>query len=181
MRENSKSDLSSPVCTHLHKVPVIAESAWVAQGAVVLGDVEIGASSSIWYQCVLRADIESIRIGEGTNIQDGTVIHLASDLGVKVGDHVTVGHKAMLHACTIENECLIGMGAIVMDGAIVGERSIVAAGALVTKGTEIPPGSLVMGSPAKIVRSLSIEEQEGIRHWAEKYIKVSGEFRAAGH
>jgi carbonic anhydrase/acetyltransferase-like protein (isoleucine patch superfamily) len=143
-----------------------------------MGDVTLGPDSSVWFQCVLRADIQSIVIGEGSNIQDGTVIHLASDLGTVVGRYVTVGHKAMLHACEIGDEVLIGMGAIVMDGAKIGSRSIVAAGSLVLKGFQAPEGSLVMGSPARIVRALNEEEQLGIRHWAEKYVQVSKEHQS---
>ncbi|MEM6278157.1 MAG: gamma carbonic anhydrase family protein, partial [Verrucomicrobiota bacterium] len=144
-----------PVCTHLSKSPNIHPSAFVAPGADILGDVTLGPRSSVWFQCVLRADIQRIEIGEGSNIQDGTVVHLASDLGTSVGRYVTVGHKALLHACEIGDEVLVGMGAIIMDGAIIGEKCIVAAGTLVTKGFEAPPGSLVMGSPGRIVRSLS--------------------------
>lgn len=143
-----------------------------------MGDVILGPLSSVWYQCVLRADIQRIEIGEGTNIQDATVVHLASDLGTVVGAYVTVGHRALLHACEIGDEVLVGMGAIVMDGARVGSRSIVAAGSLVPKGRIIPPGSLVMGSPAKVVRSLDASEQGSIRDWAEKYIRVAAEHRA---
>ncbi len=167
-----------PVCSHLAKNPDIHQTAWVAPGAVVLGDVTLGARSSIWFGCILRADIQRITIGEGTNIQDGTVIHLASDLGTIVGDFTTVGHRALLHACEVGDEVLVGMGAIVMDGAKIGARSIIAAGSLVPKGREIPPGSLVMGSPAKVVRPLDADERASIRGWAEKYIRVTGEHRA---
>jgi carbonic anhydrase/acetyltransferase-like protein (isoleucine patch superfamily) len=165
------------ICTHLFKTPDIHPAAYVAPGAVVLGDVTLGDRASVWYQCVLRADIQRIIIGEGTNIQDGSVIHLASDLGTTVGSYVTVGHKALLHACEVEDEILVGMGAIIMDGARIGARSMVAAGSLVTKGMRVPTGSLVMGSPARVVRSLSLEEQGGIRHWAEKYIAVAAAHR----
>lgn len=167
-----------PVCSHLEIHPDIHASAYVAPGAMVMGDVVLGALSSVWYQCVLRADIQRIVIGEGTNVQDGTILHLASDEGTTVGAYVTVGHRALLHACEIEDEVLVGMGAIVMDGAKIGARSIVAAGSLVPKGRKIPPGSLVMGSPARVVRALSPDEQRGIRHWAEKYIRVAAEHRA---
>jgi len=167
-----------PICTHLFTRPHIHPRAYVAPGAVVLGDVTLGDLSSVWYQCVLRADIQRIVIGEGTNIQDGSVIHLASDLGTILGSYVTVGHKALLHACEVEDEVLVGMGAIIMDGARIGARSIVAAGSLVPKGMQVPPGSLVMGSPGRIVRTLSLEEQGGIRHWAEKYIAVSEAHRS---
>jgi gamma-carbonic anhydrase len=167
-----------PVCTHLGIAPNIHPDAFIAPGAVVVGNVEIGEHASVWYQCVLRADIERIVIGYGSNIQDGTIIHLASDLGTTVGKFVTVGHRALLHACWIDDEVLIGMGAIVMDGARIGSRSIVGAGSLIPKGMEVPPGSLVIGSPGRIVRTLSMEEQSGIRGWAEKYIQVSEEHRA---
>jgi gamma-carbonic anhydrase len=168
----------TPVCTHLATPPNLAPNAFIAPGAVILGDVSLGEDSSVWYGCVLRADIESIRIGRGTNLQDGTIVHLASDRGTVVGDHVTCGHRCLLHACTVGDEVLVGMGAILMDGVEIGSRSIIGAGALVTKGTIIPPGSLVMGSPAKVVRSLTRIEKEGIRHWAEKYVAVSREHAA---
>lgn len=168
---------SPRVCTHLGIEPKIASDAFVAPGATVLGDVVLAPKVSIWYQSVLRADIETIRIGEGSNLQDGVIVHLASDRGTDVGNYVTVGHRALLHACTIEDEVLIGMGAIVMDGARIGARSIVAAGAVVTRDTVVPPGSLYVGSPARLVRKLSEEEQTAIRGWAEKYIKVSREHR----
>jgi gamma-carbonic anhydrase len=167
-----------PVCTHLRNPSRLHPRAFVAPGAVVLGDVTLGDLSSVWYQCVLRADIQRIRIGEGTNIQDGSVIHLASEIGATVGSYVTVGHRALLHACEVEDEVLVGMGAIVMDGARIGARSIVGAGSLIPRGMKIPPGSLVMGSPARLVRTLPLEEQRGIRLWAEKYIAVSEEHRA---
>jgi carbonic anhydrase/acetyltransferase-like protein (isoleucine patch superfamily) len=170
--------VKQPVCSHLAISQKIAPDAFVAPGAVLLGDISIGGDSSIWYGCVLRADIQAIRVGRGSNIQDGTIVHLASDLGTTVGDWVTCGHRALLHACTIGDEVLVGMGAIVMDGVKVGSRSIIGAGALLTKGTEVPPGSLVMGSPAKVVRPLSEGEQDGIRAWAEKYVQVAREHRA---
>ncbi len=170
--------MNSPICTHLDQNPKIHSEAWLAPGAVIVGDVTVESRASIWFQCVLRADIQSIKIGRGTNIQDGTVIHLSSDQGTVVGSYVTVGHKALLHACEVEDEVLVGMGAIIMDGARIGARSIVAAGSLVTGGTIIPPGSMVMGSPAKVVRSLDLKEQKSIRSWAEKYIQVTAEHRA---
>ena len=165
------------VSTHLENSPNIDTSVFIAPGADLVGDITIGANSSVWYQCVLRADIQKITIGKGSNLQDGTIVHLASDIGTVVGDYVSVGHRVLLHACEVEDECLIGMGAIVMDGAKVGTRSLVAAGSLVTKGMQIPPGSLVMGSPARVVRPLSEEEQADIRKLAEKYIRVSAEHR----
>jgi len=112
-------------------------------------------------------------IGRGSNVQDGTVVHLADDYGVVVGDYVTIGHMAMIHACTIGDECLIGMHATVLDGAVIGRRSVVGAHSLVTKGMEVPPGSVVMGVPGKVVKTLTGEEQAGLRSWAEKYVHVS--------
>ena len=152
--------------------PQIDPTAYVAAQAVVMGDVRIAARASIWPTAVLRGDINYIEIGEGSNIQDGTIVHLADDLPVIVGKYVTVGHRAILHACTIEDNCLIGMGATILDGAVIGAGSIVGAHALVTKGTRIPPGSLVMGMPAKIVRALHPEEIADIRTWADHYLEL---------
>ena len=122
---------------------------------------------------MLRADIQEIKIGPKSNVQDGTIVHLESEQGTYLGQYVTVGHKAILHACTIDDEVLVGMGSILMDGVRVGARSIIGAGALVTMGTEIPPGSLVLGSPAKVVKKLSEEEQKALKKWAENYVELS--------
>ena len=164
---------------YLNKIPQVDESAYVATGAVVIGAVTIGAQSSIWHNCVLRGDINSIEIGESSNIQDGSVVHLADNYGVKIGNHVTIGHMAMIHACTIKDECLIGMHSTILDGAVIGEQCIVGAGSLVTKNTKVPPGSLVLGTPAKIVRSLNQQERDEIRSWADKYVVVAKAHRAA--
>lgn len=157
----------------LGKKPETAHAAFVAPNATVLGDVSLGAKSSVWYGCVLRGDINSIVIGEGTNIQDLTMVHLADDYGVRVGKYTTVGHSAIIHACDIGDECLIGMGATILDGAKIGDRCIVGANALVTQRFEAPPGSMVLGSPARVFRVLTEKEQSGIRQWAEKYIEVA--------
>ena len=125
---------------------------------------------------MIRGDIEKIVIGEGTNIQDGSVIHLADDLPAIIGDYVTVGHNAIIHACTIEDECLIGMSSTILDGAVIGRRSIVAAGTVVPPGIIVPPGSMVIGVPGKI-SPFSEERQAGLRYWAEKYIEVAAEHR----
>lgn len=164
-----------PVCNHLSTPPEIHPSSFVAPGAKLIGAVTLAAEASIWHQCVLRADIEKIVIGPSSNIQDGTIIHLSSELGTTVGQFVTCGHKALLHACTIDDEVLIGMGSILMDGVEVGARSIIGAGSLLTQGTIIPPGSLVMGSPARVVSRLDKDKQQSIRKWAEKYVQVSKE------
>jgi len=158
---------------YFSREPEISRAAFVAPSADVNGAVTLGQDSSVWYQCVLRGDIHTIEIGEGTNIQDGSVVHLADDYGVKIGAYTTVGHMAMIHACEIGNETLIGMSATVLDGAKIGNRCIIGAGSLVTKGVEIPDGSMVLGAPGKVVRSLSREEQAGLKKWADKYIPVA--------
>ena len=139
----------------------------------MVGDVRLGDGSSVWYGSVLRGDINFISIGEGTNLQDGVIGHLADDFPLEVGKFVTVGHGAVIHACVIEDECLIGMNATVLDGARIGRQSIVAAGAVVPQGMQVPEGSLVAGVPAATRRTLSPERRLGLRKWAEKYIEVS--------
>ncbi|MEP4078061.1 gamma carbonic anhydrase family protein [Haloferula sp.] len=158
--------------------PEINPSAFVAASADIIGRVTLQDESSVWYNSTLRGDINEIVIGPRSNIQDNAVVHLADDYGCYVGELVTVGHSAVIHACTLKDEVLVGMGAIVLDGAVIGERSIIGAGAVVTGGTEIPPGSLVLGTPAKVVRSLSLDEQGDIKHWAEKYVVQSRKFLA---
>ncbi len=164
----------------LGKVPTLAPSSFVAHNATLIGDVTLGEESSVWYQCVLRADIHSIRVGPRSNIQDGAVVHLADDFGVEIGELCTVGHKAILHACTIGNEVLVGMNAVILDGAEIGDRCIVGAGALVTGHKKFPPGSLILGSPAKLVRVLSLEEQADIKTWATRYVQLSREYLRRG-
>lgn len=165
------------IAKFLDQQPKIDASAYIASGAVVIGAVSLGRNSSVWHNAVLRGDINTIDVGEGSNIQDGTIVHLADDFGVRIGAYVTVGHAAMIHACEIGDECLIGMQATVLDGAVIGRQSIVGAGALVTKGSHIPPGSLVLGSPAKVVRALTDEERSGLKAMAEKYVLVSREHK----
>lgn len=164
--------------TYNNHVPVIHANVFAAASADIIGRVTLHEESSVWYNATLRGDINEIVIGPRSNVQDNVVIHLSDDYGCYVGELVTVGHSAILHACTVKDEALIGMGAIVLDGAVIGERSIVGAGALVTGGTIIPPGSLVLGSPAKIVKNLSSEEQAKIKDWALKYVRQSRKFIA---
>jgi len=166
-------DANERLTRHLGRRPDLARAAFVAPNATVLGDVTLGPLSSVWYGCVLRGDINRIEIGEGSNIQDLSTVHLADEYGVKIGCYCTVGHGAIVHACEIGDECLIGMGAIVLDGARIGARSIVGAGALVTQRFAAPPGSMILGSPAKVVRALTAEERAGLRRWAEKYIDIA--------
>ena len=160
--------------------PAIHPSAYVAASADLIGRVTLGEESSVWYHATLRGDINEIVIGPRSNVQDNAVIHLSDDLGTYLGELVTVGHSAILHACTVKDEVLVGMGAIVLDGAVIGERSIIGAGALVTGGTIIPPGSLVIGTPAKVVRTLSLDEQAKVKGWAEKYVVQSRKYLARG-
>lgn len=157
--------------------PRIHPTAYVLPGATVVGDVTLGKESSVWYGAVLRGDINRIVIGARSNVQDGAIVHLANDYPVLMGDLVTVGHGAIVHACTVNDEVLIGMGAIVLDGAEIGARSIVGANALVTAGTKIPPGSMVLGSPAKVTRPLTADEQGTIKTWALKYVRTAKLFR----
>ena len=153
-------------------LPAIDPSAYVDESAQIIGDVEIGAESSIWMNCVVRGDVNIIRIGRRTNIQDGTIVHVMRDTHpTRLADDVTVGHGVILHGCTIEDRCLIGMGAILLNGVTIGHDSIVAAGALVTEETQIPARSLVMGSPAKVRRELTDREVDAIRDYAERYVK----------
>jgi carbonic anhydrase/acetyltransferase-like protein (isoleucine patch superfamily) len=157
----------------LRRKPKLGKGIYLARGAMVLGDVTLGDYSSVWYNAVLRGDINRIVVGHHSNIQDNAVLHLADDFPCLVGNYVTVGHSAVVHACTVGDEVLIGMGAIILDGAIIGRQSLIGAGALVTQGTKIPPGSLVLGSPAKVVRALTKPERSGLKYWAEKYVKNS--------
>ncbi|MDQ5979189.1 MAG: gamma-carbonic anhydrase [Verrucomicrobiota bacterium] len=166
-------DIKERLARHLGKTPDTKHAAFVAPNASVMGDVKLGPLSSVWYGCVLRGDINTIEIGEGSNVQDLAVVHLADDYGVKVGRYTTIGHSAIIHACTIGDECLIGMGATILDGAVIGDHCIVGANALVTQRFVAPAGSMILGSPAKVVRPLKESELMGLRAWAEKYVEVA--------
>ncbi|CAB5657978.1 carnitine operon protein CaiE [Delftia tsuruhatensis] len=157
--------------------PEVAASAWVADSAEVMGNVRLAEDASIWFGAVVRGDCESISIGEGSNIQDASVLH--ADLGkpLVVGRHVTVGHQVMLHGCTIGDESLIGIGAVVLNGARIGRNCLVGAGALVTEGKEFPDGSMIIGSPAKAVRQLTPEQIEGLRRSAQHYVDNARRFK----
>ena len=155
--------------TFLRKTPTLGQNVYLARGSVVIGDVTLGDHCSVWYNAVLRGDINRIVVGHHTNIQDNAVLHLADELPCLVGNYVTIGHSAIVHACTVHDECLIGMGAVVLDGAEIGPQSLIGAKALVTQGSRIPEGSLVLGAPGKVVRALSSDERAGLKFWAEKY------------
>ena len=159
--------------TFQHLSPKIHETAFVAENAIVIGDVEIGAASSVWFGSVLRGDVNYIRIGARTNIQDGSVIHVSSKKHPTIlEDEVTLGHRVTLHGCHIETGCLIGIGAIILDGARIGKNSLVAAGSLVTPGTQIPPRSLIMGSPARVKRKLSDDEFYNLARFWQNYTEL---------
>src|SRR5476651_643010 len=165
---------------HLARTPNTARAAFVAPNATVVGDVTLGAQASVFYGAVLRGDIARILVGEGSNIQDNAIVHLADELDAVIGAWCTIGHAAIIHACVIGDECLIGMGATVLDGANIGARSIVGANSLVPQKFSCPPGSMVYGSPAKVVRPLTAAEQAGLRPWAEKYTEVAKAHAALG-
>ena len=158
--------------------PVIHETAFVAASADLIGRVTIGEEASVWYNTTLRGDIHEVVVGPRSNVQDNAVLHVESDQGCYLGELVTVGHGAIVHACTVKDEVLVGMGATILDGALIGERSIIGANALVTMNMEIPPGSLVLGSPGKVVRTLSAEEQVGVKVWAQKDVENRRKFLA---
>ncbi len=152
------------------KSPRIARSAFLAEGSVVVGDVEIGEQSSLWFGTVVRGDVNHVRIGARTNVQDQSVVHVTSGTHPTIiGDDVTVGHRAVLHGCTVKDRCLVGIGAIVMDGAVVGPDAMVGAGALVPPGMVVPPGTLVLGAPAKVQRPLTADEIAFFRTSATNY------------
>lgn len=160
--------------------PSVAESAFLAPGAVVVGAVELGVEASVWYGAVLRGDINRIIVGAQSNVQDGSVLHVSDDFPCILGERVSVGHRAVVHACKVGDEVLVGMGAIIMDGARIGARSIVAAGSLVTKGMVVPEGSLVVGAPARVLRPLSAEEQAENAQLALKYVEISRRYLSLG-
>ncbi|WP_024355905.1 gamma carbonic anhydrase family protein [Leucobacter chironomi] len=161
--------------------PSVHESSWIAPGAVVVGDVTIGAEASVWYNAVVRGDSNSVRIGARSNVQDGVVIHTQRGEGgaAVIGDDVSIGHNAVVHGAVIENGCLIGMNSTVLSGAVVGEGSLIAAGALVPQGAVIPPRSLVAGIPGRVVRELREADRESVRQNADVYAAYTDNHRAA--
>jgi gamma-carbonic anhydrase len=159
--------------------PRVHDTAFVTDDAILIGDVEIGEDSSVWFGSILRGDVNYIRIGERTNIQDQTIIHVSSKgLPTIVGDEVTVGHRVTLHACHVERGCLIGIGAILMDGVRVGSQSLVGADSLLTPGTQIPPRSLVIGSPARVKRELSEDELSSLDRSWRNYVELKEQYRS---
>jgi carbonic anhydrase/acetyltransferase-like protein (isoleucine patch superfamily) len=160
-------------------VPHAAPTAWIAPGAVVAGRVTLGPDTSVWYHTVVRADLDAITIGAGANLQDGVVVHADPGHPATIGANVSVGHRAVLHGCTVEDDVLIGMGAIVMNGAHVGARSIIAAGALIPEGATIPAGSLVLGAPGRVRRETTADEHAVIAANAQIYVELARQHQAA--
>ena len=176
--------IDGTVLSYKHHNPKLSKGVWVADGAMVIGDVEVGEDSSIWFGAVVRGDVHYIKIGKRTNIQDLSMIHVthykkpdrSDGFPTIIGDDVTVGHRVMLHGCTIEDNCLIGMSATILDGAVIGKNSIVGAGSLITMNKKFPPNSLIMGSPAKVVRELSDEEIAELQASAKRYVEFKNSY-----
>lgn len=165
--------MSTEYNDNIGRTPEIEAAAYVAPSAVLRGDVALAREASVWHCAVLRADIAPIRVGARTNVQDGAILHVADDLPCVIGDDVTIGHAAVVHACRIGDRCLIGMGAIILNGTVVGDECIIGAGALIPGGKTIPARSLVLGNPGRVVRSVTDEEVEGLRAQARTYIELA--------
>ncbi|GAB3189490.1 gamma carbonic anhydrase family protein [Hydrogenophaga aquatica] len=159
-------------------VPQVHPSAFVADSAQVIGRVTLGEDSSVWFGTVIRGDTDNITVGKGSNIQDASVLHADAGFPLTIGENVTVGHQVMLHGCTIGDESLIGIGAVVLNGARIGKHCLVGAGSLVTEGKEFPDGSMILGSPAKVVRQLTPEQIEGLRRSARHYVENARRYQA---
>jgi carbonic anhydrase/acetyltransferase-like protein (isoleucine patch superfamily) len=172
-----REEFSMSILNYKGIEPQIAEKVFIAPGAWVIGDVTVGARSSIWFNTVVRGDEHYVRIGEETNVQDNSTLHVTSgDFPLEIGSRVTIGHRVVVHGCVVEDECLIGIGAVLLDGCRVGRGSMIAAGAVITPGTQIPPNSLVMGVPGKVAREVSEKDLEKIRHNAEHYLEVAANY-----
>jgi gamma-carbonic anhydrase len=181
-KELARREEHNLIRTYRGRAPQVAASAYIDEAATVIGDVVIGEDSSVWPGVVIRGDVHCIRIGARTNVQDGSVLHVMRDEHPLVlGDNVTIGHGVVLHGCTIESRCLIGMGSIILNGAKIGAGSIVAAGTLVTEGTVVPPGSLFMGHPGKLRRMLTPEDQKSINDYAQRYVEYAKTYREEVH
>lgn len=171
----------SQVIAWKNKKPDLGRNVLVASGARVIGDVVAGDETNIWFNVVIRGDVNTIRIGFRTNIQDNSVVHVTRGTGpTSIGSDVTIGHSAVIHACTIEDNCLIGMGAVILDGAVIRKNSLVAAGSVVTRGKDFPPGSMIMGSPAKAVRNLTAEEIKALEVSADHYVELARSYFPRG-
>ena len=177
----SPKDAKGDILPYKGKLPIIADDVWVAQGARIIGDVEIGATSSVWFNCVLRGDVQEIRMGERSNIQDNSVVHVTEGgAGTYIGNDVLIGHMVLMHGCTIHDGALIGMGATIMDNVVVGKGAMIAAGSLVTPGRQIPEGVLWGGSPAKYMRDLTEAEIANNARLCHGYTIRRAEYLAEG-
>ena len=174
-----KDETMALILPHGGKTPQIDDEAFVAKTAVVTGDVTIGAESSIWYGCILRGDVNTIRVGRGVNIQDGTVVHTSGPIGTVIGDRVSIGHMALIHACTLEDDSFVGMKACVMDGAVVESGALVAAGSLVTPGKRVPAGQMWAGSPACYMRDINDKDRAMMAHVQPNYVKLGRDYKKA--
>ncbi|MBN1504152.1 MAG: gamma carbonic anhydrase family protein [Candidatus Eisenbacteria bacterium] len=163
------------------KAPKMGNGVFVAPDATVIGDVSIGDSSSVWFNAVIRGDVNFVKIGDSANVQDSCVLHVAEDFPLYIGNDVTVGHGCVLHGCKIGNRCLIGMGAVILDGAEIGEGSLIASGSVVLEGARVPPGTLVAGVPAVRKRELDSETLQMIERSAADYVELAKEYLAGGH
>jgi len=175
------NELRQRLARYLQVEPVVGRGVYRAPSAIVVGRVTVGEFSSIWHNAVLRADVNQITVGRCSNIQDNCVVHLADDFECVIGKYVTMGHGAILHGCRVEDEVLIGMGATVLEGAVIGSQSVVGARAVVTGSMRVPPGSLVLGMPARVVRPLSPEERARLKSHAKKYVAIAAVCRQGGH
>lgn len=174
--------MSAMILPYRNTTPRIADGVFLAPNATVIGDVIIGTDTNIWFGCILRGDVNEIRVGERTNIQDGTVVHVSRQkYGTYIGSDITIGHMALIHACTLEDGCFIGMQATIMDGCVVESGAMIAAGALVTPGKRVRSGELWAGTPAKRVRTLSAEDREAMAATAPHYVRLAREYREASH
>jgi carbonic anhydrase/acetyltransferase-like protein (isoleucine patch superfamily) len=171
------TDLLKPILIGFDgAVPLVSDSAWLAGSSTLVGRVTIGPRSSVWFNTVLRGDGDRIVVGEGTNLQDGVVVHSDPGVPVSIGDRVSVGHQATLHGCTVEDDVLVGMGAVILNRAWIGKGSMVAAGAVILEGTRVPPGSLVAGVPGRVRRQLTDEEIVGLRSNADAYVHLADKY-----
>lgn len=162
---------------YLDRIPRVGDRVFIAPGATIVGDVEVGDDASVWFGCILRADVNRVELRERSNLQDGVVVHLGDDDPTFVGEEVVVGHRAVLHGCHVGGGCLVGIGSILLDGVRVGEGSVIGAGALVTAGKQIPAHSLVLGAPAKVVRTLTAADEAFHRALAAKYVRLAHNHR----
>lgn len=157
--------------------PQIAADVFLAPNSTIIGRCTIEENASVWFNTVIRADVNEIKIGKNVNVQDGSVLHCDHDHAVTIADNVTIGHNCIIHGCNIGSNCIVGMGSTILDGAVIGQNCIIGANSLVTSGKQIPEGSLVMGSPAKVIRALSEEEIEGIKKSVAGYVSLSKDYR----